>query len=93
MHASTQRALPNLLMDERWQMALVAKCRATPGCISLTVSAVHTSWLGSRRILKVQTTTGKSPQITASLRDALGWPHRLYVDLTVHDGVRKDGRP
>jgi hypothetical protein len=93
MHASTQRALPNLLMDDRWQAALVARCRATTGCLSLTVSAVHTSWLGARRQLTVQTTAGTGAQVTATLRDALDWPHRLYVDMAVHDGAHKQVRP
>lgn len=93
MHASTQRALPNLLMDDRWQTALVTKCRETPGCLSLTVSAVRTSWLGSRRHLTVQTSGATGSQVTASLRDALGWPHVLYVDMAVHDGARKEVRP
>ncbi len=93
MHASTQRALPNLLLDGQWKSQMVANCRGTPGCIGLTVTPVRTSWFGYRWQLTVQTSTGTSSQVEASLRAVLGWPQVLYVDMAVHDGVRKDGRP
>lgn len=93
MHASTQRALPNLLMDGRWKSEMVGKCRATPGCIGLTVTPVRTSWLGYRWQLAVQTSTGTSSQVEASLRAVLGWPRSLYIELTVHDSAQREARP
>ena len=93
MHASTQRALPNLLLDGQWKSQMVAKCRATPGCIGLTVTPVRTSWLGYRWQLTVQTSTGTSTQVEASLRAVLGWPRSLYIELTVHDSAQREARP
>ena len=70
MHASTQRALPTWLLDGQWKSQMVANCRGTPGCIGLTVTPVRTSWLGYRWQLAVQTSTGTSSQVEASLRAA-----------------------